>query len=225
VHPLYYRGGALVLPVAFSGAATGSEASLLLHTSMTYPVALDEGGWKKAGREPKSFAPMPGVAGLTWGTLDYLRLGAFELNQIPGVYGAPVDEVEKAAGAELDGFAGSGLIATFRLTFADGGRTLWVEDLPAEVIAARREESERARALGAARAAVPETAAPASVAPAPAASDAAASGSAAPGAPAPAAPARGASGAASTPLPGAVGAPASRAPGGGAPVRESGGRP
>lgn len=77
-----------------------------------------------------------------------LRLGAFEIPNVPGVYGAPVSAVEKEVGVSLDGFAGSGLFATFRITFANEGRTLWMEDLPPYVIEMRREaaaEFRRAR--------------------------------------------------------------------------------
>jgi hypothetical protein len=58
------------------------------------------------------------------------------------VIGPDVADLEKALDVELDGFAGSGLFATFRLTFAGGGRTLYVEDLPAEVIEARMRAAE-----------------------------------------------------------------------------------
>ena len=39
---------------------------------------------------------------------------------------------------ELDGLVGSGLLATFRVTLADGGRTMWLEDMPAEALTSRR---------------------------------------------------------------------------------------
>jgi len=32
---------------------------------------------------------------------------------------------------DLDGFVGAGLLAAFRVTLVDGGRTMWIEDMPA----------------------------------------------------------------------------------------------
>ncbi|HSC86539.1 MAG TPA: hypothetical protein VLC09_04685 [Polyangiaceae bacterium] len=146
VHPVFYRGGALVIGAAFGVETSAPTASLLVNTSMAYPVALDEAGWKKAGQDPATFAVVPGGGKLTYGSVPLLRLGAFEVPNVPGVLGAPVDELEKATGANLDGFAGSGLWATFRLTFADQGRTLFIEDLPPEVVEARIAASQRMRA-------------------------------------------------------------------------------
>lgn len=134
VHPGYVRGGAMVLPANFSTDGEAPNAALLVHTTMAYPVALDEGGWQKAGVDVKQFSALPGQNGVKMGRLPMLRLGAFEIPDVPGIFGAPISDVEKSLGVELDGFAGSGLVATFRVTFADGGRTVWLEDLPAEVL-------------------------------------------------------------------------------------------
>lgn len=139
VHPIYYRGGAMVLPGAFSDQASAPLSTVLVNTSMAFPLALDEAGWKKGGLDPSTFAPVPGGGDLRHGTLPMLRLGAFEIENVPGVLGAPVAAVEADVGADLDGFAGAGLFATFRLTFADEGKTLWIEDLPTEVVAMRQE--------------------------------------------------------------------------------------
>lgn len=143
VHPIFYRGGALVLPTAFGVEASAPTATLLVNTTMTYPLALDDAGWTKAGQDTKKFVAVPGGGNLTYGTLPMLRVGAFEVPNVPGVYGAPVADLEKAIDVDLDGFAGSGLLATFRLTFADRGRTLWIEDLPPEVIQARIDSQRR----------------------------------------------------------------------------------
>ncbi len=187
VHPGYVRGGAMILPANFSAESDDARASLLVHTTMAYPVALDEGGWEKAGVDVKGFSALPGQSGVKMGHLPMLRLGAFEIPNVPGILGAPIHDVEKSLGVELDGFAGSGLVATFRVTFADGGRTVWLEDLPAEVLeqeaqarvrqaeeaaAARAEEeaaaaAERAHAPGADQA--PPAAPPSAPSPAPSA--------------------------------------------------------
>jgi len=146
VHPIFYRGGAMVLPANFATERSAPLATLLMNTSMSFPLALDEEGWKKGGQDVKLFPAVPGSPGTKHGVLSMLRLGAFEIPNVPGIFGAPISAVEKEAGIDLDGFAGSGLFATFRLTFADEGRTLWMEDLPADVIAMRRRLAEKARA-------------------------------------------------------------------------------
>lgn len=164
IAPIYYKGGALVLPGAFGEKKTSPAASLLMNTSITFPLALDDGGWKKAGRDPDTFVAVPGANGLRHGTVPMLRLGAFEIPSVPGVSGLPVDELEEHAGIDVDGMAGSGLFATFRLTFADQGRTLWMEDLPPEVIAEQQAIMENMRRDAEARSAA--RAAEAGVAPA-----------------------------------------------------------
>ena len=175
LHPSYVRGGALVIPAHFGVGASAPLASLLVHTTMTYPVALDEGGWKKAGVDVKSMSAVPGQAGIKAGKLPLLRLGAFELPEVPGILGAPVEPLEKSLGVDLDGFAGSALVATFRMTFADRGKTLWLEDLPQEVLeqealaAERREAPPPVEAPRAPAALEPAPAVPAPAGPAPAA--------------------------------------------------------
>lgn len=145
VHPIYYRGGAMVLPGAFGVERTAPQSSLLVNTSMAFPLALDEEGWKKGGEDVAQFVAVPGGGDLRHGVLSMLRLGAFEIADVPGVFGAPVSAVEKEIEADIDGFAGSGLFATFRLTFADEGKTLWMEDLPREVMEMHHELSAQAQ--------------------------------------------------------------------------------
>lgn len=160
VNPIFYRGGAMVIAGAFGTELDAPRTSLLVNTSMVFPLALDEAGWQKAGQDPKTFMSVPGQANLKHGMVPMLRLGAFEIAQIPGVLGAPISAIEKEVGIDLDGVAGSGLFATFRLTFADGGRTLWVEDLPMDILDARRAAVQGARG-GAAAAPPTQDAAPA----------------------------------------------------------------
>lgn len=182
VHPIFYRGGAMVLPGAFGIERSAPSSTLLMHTSMAFPLALDRDGWKKSGQNADDFVAVPGKSGLTHGMLPMLRLGAFEIPNVPGVFGAPIEEVEKEVGIDLDGFAGSGLFSTFRLTFAEKGRTLWLEDLPPDVIEMRRRLVERA----ASRVVAPRTPSAGPAAPAPAGSAPGAPASSSPASPAPA---------------------------------------
>jgi len=132
----YVRGGGMLLRGAFGAEATSAQASLLVDTSIVYPVALDSGGWKKAGVPASSLRAVPNGGTMKSGTVPLLKLGAFELPSVPALSGDdPVKEREQGLGIELDGLLGSGLLANFRVTLADGGRTMWLEDMPREAFA------------------------------------------------------------------------------------------
>ena len=78
---------------------------------------------------------VPNQGSLREGVLPLLRLGAFDVPSVPGLAGnEPVKEREDGLGIELDGLVGSGLFASFRVTLVDGGRTMWLEDLPREAL-------------------------------------------------------------------------------------------
>lgn len=123
----YARGGGMVLRSGFGGEK-GPKAALLVDTAMEFPIALDEAGWKKAGVEVATLRALPQAPQLKEGIVGMLRLGAFDIPKVPGVFGARVDGVEKLLGIDLDGVVGAGLLAQFRLTFGDGGRVVWLED-------------------------------------------------------------------------------------------------
>jgi len=130
----YVRGGGMLLRASFGAEATAAQASLLVDTSIVYPVALDSGGWKKAGVAPSSLRAVPNAGPMKSGTVPLLKLGAFELPSVPALSGdEPVKEREQGLGIELDGLVGAGLLANFRVTLADGGRTMWLEDMPPQV--------------------------------------------------------------------------------------------
>ncbi len=132
----YVRGGGMLIRGAFGNDAAAAACSLLVDTSIVYPVALDSGGWKKAGVAPSSLRSVPNGGSLKQGTVPLLKLGSFELPSVPALSGdQPVKEREEGLGIELDGLIGSGLLANFRVTLADGGRTMWLEDMPREAFA------------------------------------------------------------------------------------------
>jgi len=127
LHVSYIRGGGMVFRTNL-GADDRTAGSLLVDTAMQFPVALDDGGWKKAGITVASLKPVPDGGKLKQGLLPRMILGAFDVPHVPGIYGAPLDEFERGLDVDLDGLVGSGLLAAFRVTLADGGRTLWLED-------------------------------------------------------------------------------------------------
>jgi hypothetical protein len=131
----YVRGGGMLIRGAFGADASAAQCSLLVDTSIVYPVALDSGGWKKAGVAPSSLRSVPNGGSLKQGTVPLLKLGAYDLPSVPGLSGdQPVKEREDGLGVELDGLVGSGLLANFRVTLADGGRTMWLEDMPRQLM-------------------------------------------------------------------------------------------
>jgi hypothetical protein len=131
----YVRGGGMLLRGGVGSSASQTPASLLIDTSIPFPIALDDGGWKKAGVPLSSLRAVPNQGTLRQGVLPLLRLGAFDVPSVPGLAGnEPVKEREDGLGIELDGLVGSGLFASFRVTLVDGGRTMWLEDLPREAL-------------------------------------------------------------------------------------------
>src|SRR6478752_2502081 len=131
----YVRGGGMLLRGGLGSTAAQTPASLLIDTSIPFPIALDDAGWKKAGVPLSSLRAVPNQGSLRQGVLPLLRLGAFDVPSVPGLAGnEPVKEREDGLGVELDGLVGSGLFASFRVTLVDGGRTMWLEDLPREAL-------------------------------------------------------------------------------------------
>lgn len=130
----YVRGGGMVLRSALGSQENAPRAALLVDTTMTFPLALDAAGWKKAGVKLAALKGIDGSPDLRRGVLPVLRLGAFEVPGVPAIYGAPIDGAEQSLGVRLDGIVGSGLLAAFRVTLVDGGRTMWLEDIPTEAL-------------------------------------------------------------------------------------------
>jgi hypothetical protein len=131
----YVRGGGMLLRGGLGTTASQTPASLLVDTSIPFPIALDDGGWKKAGVPLSSLRAVPNQGALRQGVLPLLRLGAFDVPSVPALAGnEPVKEREEGLGIDLDGLVGSGLFASFRVTLVDGGRTMWLEDLPREAL-------------------------------------------------------------------------------------------
>jgi hypothetical protein len=125
----------MVLRGALGPNAEQQSCSLLVDTMHTFTLALDGEAWAKAGVKPSELMPIPGGGQLRHGILPTLRLGAFDIPQVPGILGdSVIKDRETGLDVELDGLVGSGLLATFRVTLVDGGRTMWLEDLPQEAL-------------------------------------------------------------------------------------------
>jgi tetratricopeptide (TPR) repeat protein len=125
----YVRGGGMVVQSAFGGEK-GPRAALLVDTSRPFPIALDQEGWKKAGITADSLKLVAGdpEQKLHEGVVPLMRLGAFDVPRVLGLYGVPISDFEKLLSINIDGVVGAGLLYGFRCTFGDAGRLLWIED-------------------------------------------------------------------------------------------------
>jgi len=131
----YARGGGMMVRGALGTGDAAPACSLLIDTSLSYPMALAGSAWAKAGVPVSSMKEVPNSGSLRSGILPSLRLGAFDVPHVPGLQGDGVlKERGEGLGVTVDGLLGSGLLATFRMTLIDGGRSMWLEDLPAEAL-------------------------------------------------------------------------------------------
>jgi hypothetical protein len=121
----------MLLRGAFGEGEGATACSLLIDTALAFPLALDTAGWKKAGIDTATLKTTQNSGPYKLGVLPNLRLGAFDVPQVPGLQSdSSIKEREDGLGVELDGLLGSGLLATFRMTLIDSGRTMWLEDTP-----------------------------------------------------------------------------------------------
>ncbi|MFT3770105.1 MAG: hypothetical protein QM820_32145 [Minicystis sp.] len=125
----YARGGGLLVRSAVGGDK-GAHETLMVDTARPFQVALDTDGWKKVGVDASTLKPIPGdpEGKMREGIIPLMRLGAFDVKRVQGIYGVPVTDMEKAMSVDLDGLMGAGFLYTLRCTLADEGRVLWVED-------------------------------------------------------------------------------------------------
>ncbi|HEV8548619.1 MAG TPA: tetratricopeptide repeat protein [Polyangiaceae bacterium] len=131
----YARGGGMMVRGALGSGEAAPACSFLIDTSLAYPLALAGSGWTKAGVPLSSLKEVPNSGSLKAGVVPSLRLGAFDVPHVPGLQGDGVlKERGEGLGVNIDGLLGSGLLATFRMTLIDGGRSMWLEDLPAEAL-------------------------------------------------------------------------------------------
>ena len=129
--PLWYvRGGGMLLRAAVT-SKKDDLSLLLVDTSQTFPLALEDSAWKKAGVDVSKLQPEPSMPSVKSGSVPAFALSGFDLPQMPAVAGLPIDELKSALDVDIAGIAGSGLMSLFRVTFGDEGRFVWFEPDPA----------------------------------------------------------------------------------------------
>lgn len=126
----YIRGGAMVFRGQIGKDESAPPFAFLIDTGSVFPLVLDEPAWKRTLVDLTQRRPVPDSNTMTYAPLPGLRIGAFSVPGVSAIGGAPMDETEKALDIELDGIVGSGLLGAFRVTLADQGRTMWLEDSP-----------------------------------------------------------------------------------------------
>lgn len=134
--PLFYgQGGAMLARVGLKVDGPASTP-IMINTQFTLPLVLDEMGFKTAGIADKdlTLVPQDKDGKLRTATLKQLKLGAFNLPAVPAFTGPSFEDARKATGIDIEGAVGSGILGLFRCSLTDGGRTLWIEDLPEELV-------------------------------------------------------------------------------------------
>lgn len=126
----YIKGGGMVVQSKLGAGASATAAAFLLDTGIVFPLAMTDSGWSKAGLDPKTFTAVPGEANLKQAQVPLISLGGYDIPKVPAVYGLPLENLEQGGGIHLDGVVGSALLAEFRVSLVDQGRTMWLEEMP-----------------------------------------------------------------------------------------------
>lgn len=126
----YIRGGGMVLRSQIGHDAEAPRFALFVDTGSNYPLVLDETAWERTKLSTLRKPVGNQAAGVTQALLPQVRLGAYGLSDVTAVGGVPFDDLEQVLGIELDGLLGSGVLSSFRVTLANHGRTMWLEEMP-----------------------------------------------------------------------------------------------
>jgi hypothetical protein len=131
---LYVRGGGMLVRAGLNQKGDVGT-NLFVDTATPYPLALADQTWERAGVRLNALKSEPGLPpNYRAGYVPLMKLGGFELPQIPGVAGAELDDLRSHIDVDFGGVMGAGFLTPFRVTFGDGGRFVWLEGAPAEVV-------------------------------------------------------------------------------------------
>jgi hypothetical protein len=132
----YLKGGGMVVRSSIGSAESAPAFSLFVDSAASFSMLLDDDAWKRTGTDADRFLPVAGSAGVKQARLNHVRLGAYTIPSVPALTGEASEPLEKVLGVDLDGRIGAGLLGSFRLTFTDRGRALWLEDLASALVPA-----------------------------------------------------------------------------------------
>ncbi len=139
--PLYYvRGGGMIVRATL---ATKDEGffPMLVDSAAMFPLAIDDALFRKAGVDPTKLTSEPSAPNVRTGTLPNLRIGSFDMPQVPAMQAKDLPDLRGQLDMDIAGVVGSSLLAVFRVTLGDGGRFMWIEPDPAMTEAARPERA------------------------------------------------------------------------------------
>jgi hypothetical protein len=154
------KGGGMTIQSKLGSGASATPAAFLLDTGIVFPLAMTDSGWKKTGLDPKTFAPVQGEANLKQAQVPSITLGAYDIPMVPAVYGLPLENLEQGGGIHLDGVIGSALLAEFRVSLVDQGRTMWLEEMPVPMEGAPPGDAQQREGAEPGQGAKPKEAAP-----------------------------------------------------------------
>jgi len=131
--PLYYlRGGGMLLRAAVT-PRDDNPVPLFVDSSRPFPLLLQDEAWKRAGIDLHTLVPLPETPNIKRGTVPMFRVGGFDLAKMPALEGGDLGDLNGGVDIDLGGVVGADLLAFFRVTFADGGRFMWIEPDPSLV--------------------------------------------------------------------------------------------
>jgi hypothetical protein len=134
--PLFYiRGGGMLFRATVT-AHDEDPIALFVDSARPFPLALQDGAWKRAGVDVKSLSAVPDMPGMRHGLVPTLHIGGFDLAKMPALAGVDMGDFS-GLDVDLAGVVGADLLSFFRVTFEDEGRFMWIEPDPLLVGAVR----------------------------------------------------------------------------------------
>jgi hypothetical protein len=129
----YLRGEGAVVRLAINLKAD-ERALFRLDSTNIFPLSMEDDAWRRAGVDPGRLSSEPSRPGLKTGAVPGIRLGSFDLPNVPAVGGPAAMEGRVPLEADIAGVVGAGLLQAFRVTFAEDGRVAWFEPDPLTAI-------------------------------------------------------------------------------------------
>jgi len=120
----YVKAGGMVVRATLKKEFEAS-AGIWINTGEPWTLALPDPTWKKLGVDPKTLST---YAGLQHGKLNDVRVGGLDVGPVESLAGITgIEEKLKQLDVDTAGGMGVGFLSAFRVTLADGGRTMWLE--------------------------------------------------------------------------------------------------
>lgn len=121
----FFNGGGMLFRATVRKEFEISSA-LWVNTGTDIPLAFPDPIWKRIGIDTKN---LPTTNGQTVGRLTNVRVGPLDVGPADAHAGIPQleDAIARFKGIDVMGQVGMNFLTGFRVTFAEGGRALWLE--------------------------------------------------------------------------------------------------